>query len=105
MNIHSINFQPPSVQKIQKESIEANKNVNTAENFESFYKSALGMWNKTNQLQKEAENMALEFAAGRLDNFHSLSIAQSKASIALEYTVQVRNQILDAYREIMRLQL
>lgn len=105
MDVHSINFQMPSLQSIQMEATRVVQDVDKSQDFENFYQNALGMWNETNQLQKEAEQMSLEFAAGRLDNFHAVTIAQTKASIALEYTVLIRNQILDAYREIMRMQL
>ena len=36
---------------------------------------------------------------------HDVMIAQEKASIALQYTVQLRDSILDAYNEIMRMQV
>ncbi|NLP46297.1 MAG: flagellar hook-basal body complex protein FliE, partial [Epulopiscium sp.] len=101
MDICSVNLQT-RLQEIQNKNTKTQQ-VNESENdFDGFYKNALKMWNKTNEFQKEAEHMALEFAAGRFDNFHALTIAQAKANVSLEYTVQVRNQILDAYREIMR---
>lgn len=40
---------------------------------------------------------------GKNDNVHSLMIAQEKSSILLQFTMQVRNQLMDAYKEIMRL--
>ncbi len=71
--------------------------------FEDFYKAAIGMVNETNMLQKQAENISLDFAMGKTDNIHNVMIAQEKANIALQFTVQVRNNVLEAYREIMRM--
>ena len=42
---------------------------------------------------------------GKIDNVADVMVAQEKASIALQYTVQLRNKLLDAYNEIMRIQV
>ena len=41
---------------------------------------------------------------GMSDSLHTLQAAQQKANISLQYTVAVRNAVLDAYKEIMNLQ-
>lgn len=61
--------------------------------------------NNTNSLLIEAGNLANDFAAGKIDNIHQMSIAGEKASIALQFTMQIRNKIMDAYSEIMRMQI
>lgn len=38
-------------------------------------------------------------------NLHEVMIAAEKADIALQFTLQVRNKIMDAYNEIMRMQI
>ncbi|HOV70002.1 MAG TPA: flagellar hook-basal body complex protein FliE [Clostridia bacterium] len=38
-------------------------------------------------------------------SLHQLMINMEKADIALRYTIQVRNKLLEAYQEIMRMQL
>ena len=73
--------------------------------FSVFYDSAINLLNETNQLQKQAEQAGIDFALGKIDNLHTVQIAQEKANIALQYTVQLRNAILDAYNEIMRMQV
>ncbi|NLM14005.1 MAG: flagellar hook-basal body complex protein FliE, partial [Epulopiscium sp.] len=67
--------------------------------------AAMGIIEQTNALQKEADQVALDFAMGKTDNIHNVMIAQEKAGIALQFTVQVHNKVLEAYREIMRIQL
>lgn len=59
----------------------------------------------TNQLLLESDRIAADFAAGRTDNIHQVQIAAEKADIALQFTMQIRNKIMDAYNEIMRMQI
>ena len=42
---------------------------------------------------------------GGMENLHSVMIDLEKADIALQFTLQVRNRIMEAYQEIMRMQL
>nr|WP_302595182.1 flagellar hook-basal body complex protein FliE [uncultured Cellulosilyticum sp.] len=55
------------------------------------------------QAEQETNELTMDFLTGANDNIHSLLISQSKASILLQYTMQVRNGVLDAYKEIMQL--
>lgn len=73
--------------------------------FSKMYQSAIDMIDETNSLQKNADQMSLDFAMGKIDSVHDVMIAQEKATIALQYTVQLRDSILDAYNEIMRMQI
>jgi len=61
--------------------------------------------NNTNQLLLDADRIADDFAAGRTDNIHQVAIAAEKADIALQFTMQIRTKLLDAYNEIMRMQI
>jgi len=49
--------------------------------------------------------MTDDFAQGKISNIHEVIIEAEKASIALRLTVEVRNRIVEAYREIMRMQI
>jgi flagellar hook-basal body complex protein FliE len=57
------------------------------------------------ELEKQADSITGDFIAGKTDNIHSVLIAAEKASISLELIVEVRNKVLDAYSEIMRMQI
>jgi len=56
-----------------------------------------------NKLQIESEQLNQAFAIGLNDNLHQVMIASEKADIALQFTVQIRNKVLEAYQEIMRM--
>lgn len=61
--------------------------------------------NETNNLLVGSEKISSEFAAGITDNIHAVQIAAEKADTALQFTLQIRNKIMDAYSEIMRMQI
>jgi len=48
---------------------------------------------------------AIKIATGEADDLHTIMINSAKADIALQTLVQVRNKVLDAYTEIMRITL
>lgn len=47
----------------------------------------------------------MKWAMGEVDNPHDLTIALGKASQAINYTVAIRDRLLEAYREIMQMQI
>ena len=55
------------------------------------------------QRDTEAQRAADLYAAGQTQDVHSTMIAMEKADITLSLLVNVRNKILDAYREVMRM--
>lgn len=93
-----------------KEALAAstNSSVKTKENdgvFSSMLNAAIDNLNTTNSLLSDAENEEIKFALGETDNAHDLTIALEKASTALQYTVAVRDKFLEAYKEIMQIQI
>jgi flagellar hook-basal body complex protein FliE len=58
-----------------------------------------------NQLQKASDKSAQDLATGRTDDVAGVMISAEKADIALRVMVQVRNKIIDAYQEIMKMQV
>lgn len=53
----------------------------------------------------KSDKLSQDFAAGKTDNIHEVMIAAEKADIILQYALQIRTKILDAYNEIMRMQI
>ncbi len=75
---------------------------NDAKSFGSILKDAIG---EVNTLQKKSTAASLDLAAGKLEDVSQVTIAAEKASIALQLTMQVRNKVIDAYQEVMRMQV
>lgn len=73
--------------------------------FDSILNSAIDNIKTTNSYLSDAENEEIKFALGETENTHDLTIALQKASTALQYTVAVRDKLLEAYRELMQMQI
>lgn len=58
-----------------------------------------------NEMQKTSDKAAQDLATGRTDNVADVMIASEKADIALKLMMQVRNKIIDAYQDIMKMQV
>ena len=67
--------------------------------------SAIKNISQTNAYLSDAENEKIRFALGEVDNTHDMTIAMQKASEALPYTVAVRDKFLEAYRELVQMQI
>lgn len=102
MNISSVGIINDLSKYGMQSATEAKNNRNAA--FETLFDAAAGMIKETNLYTNEAEEAEMAFSLGLMDNTHDLQVAQQKANLALQFTVAVRNQVLDAYKEIMNLQ-
>lgn len=93
-----------AVKTLQKmagqESVGENKDM-----FQSLLNTAINNINTTNAYLSNAENEKVKFALGESESTHDLTIALQKASTALQYTVAVRDKFLEAYKEIMNMQI
>ena len=78
--------------------------VEGSEGFSGILDVALENIKTTNAYISEKENEELKFALGQTENTHDLLIAQNKANISLQYTVAIRNGVLEAYKELMAMQ-
>ena len=76
----------------------------TGSSFDELLNSAMNLIKETNEYSNEAAEAELAYAMGITENTHDLQVAQMKANISLQYTVAVRNAVMDAYREIMQMQ-
>lgn len=79
--------------------------VDTTSAFDTVFSAALDNVNQTNSYLSDAENEELKLSLGLTDNTHDLTVALQKASTALQYTVAVRDKLLDAYRELMQINI
>ncbi|WP_027421741.1 flagellar hook-basal body complex protein FliE [Lachnobacterium bovis] len=80
-------------------------NLLGTQSFQSVLDSALEHVNEVNLLQNRAESEEIRFALGKAENTHDLMVAETKAAVALQYTVEVRDKILEAYNHIMQMQI
>ncbi|MCR4398805.1 MAG: flagellar hook-basal body complex protein FliE [Firmicutes bacterium] len=74
----------------------------TAQSFSSYLKDAL---DQINALQREADAASTALVTGDLSDIHRAVIASEKAGLALQLAIEVRNKVIEAYQEIMRMQI
>lgn len=71
----------------------------------SFANSLNDAINKVNDMQVSSNQMMEKLASGETKNIPEVMISAEKADIALKLMVQVRNKMIDAYQEIMKMQV
>lgn len=75
------------------------------ETFDTVFNSVAGLLNSTNDYIQQAQKAEIDFALGNMTNTHELGVYQQQANIALQFTVAVRDKALEAYKEIMNMQI
>lgn len=73
--------------------------------FDTLLHTAIDNINTTNDYLSDAEDEKIKWALGETENTHDLTIALSKASTALQYTVAIRDKLLEAYKELIQMQI
>jgi flagellar hook-basal body complex protein FliE len=58
---------------------------------------------QVNTQQVQADTAIKELVAGRSKNIHETMLTIERADTSLKMMMQVRNKILDAYKEVMRM--
>ncbi len=81
------------------------KKVDSEKGFQSMLNSVMGLLEDTNSQIQTAHKEEVAFMLGETDNTHDLMVAEQKANIALQYTVAVRDRVLEAYQQIMQMQI
>lgn len=61
--------------------------------------------NNVEETEAATEMDAYNLSTGNMDDLHTMIINAAKADVALQTMVQLRNKFLDAYSEIMRVNL
>ena len=64
-----------------------------------------GLVNDVNRVQHEASSAIADFASGNGENLHEVMLAVSKAELSFKFLMEARNKLVDAYHEVMRMQL
>ncbi len=71
----------------------------------TFAESLTESISKVNELQKDADNAIQDLVTGKSENIHETMIAVNKADLAFRMTMQVKNKIVEAYQEVLRMQV
>ncbi|MFC5448335.1 flagellar hook-basal body complex protein FliE [Paenibacillus aestuarii] len=101
--IDKISYSPMNIMSPVKPKASSGEGAaDLGKQFGSFLNDAV---NNLNDQQKQVDQLNESIIKGELSDVHQLTIASEKASLGLELTVQVRNKVLEAYQEMMRMQV
>lgn len=100
----SLNITSPSTDKVGGVSGTVNPST-VSEPGKSFADTLKDAVATVNELSKASDRAAQDLATGRTDNIAEVMLAAEKSDVALKVMVQVRNKIIDAYNEIMKMQV
>lgn len=69
------------------------------------FKNVLGEYlTDVNTLQHDADAQIQRLVAGETEDLHEVTMAMDEAEASFELMMEIRNKLMDAYREIMRMQ-
>jgi|LGOV01.1.fsa_nt_gb flagellar hook-basal body complex protein FliE len=83
---------------VNKQLDEESKSID----FSSVMKNYLS---EVNELQVVSDKSTEDLILGETENVHEVMIKAEEARLALELTVQVRNKVIEAYQELIRMQI
>ena len=95
--------QMPSIGSISTPNGATQQNIEgSGSSFGKIFEQAIQHVRET---QEVSDQYAYDLAMGNTDDLHNISIASAKASAAMELTVQLTSRAVNAYNEIIRMQI
>ncbi len=91
-----------SVTKTQQQTQNTGSAGSVTKNFGEMLGNAI---DSLNQTETNANNAIAKLAAGEDVDLHQVMLAMQEADIAFQVALQTRNKIVNAYQEIMRMQV
>lgn len=70
-----------------------------------FQKVLTGTINDLESMNNNAADSVQKFLSGENEELHTTILATQKAELAFELGLQVRNKVVDAYQEVMKMQM
>jgi flagellar hook-basal body complex protein FliE len=103
--IKPVDWRMQQIDAISGLSPQAQQQKQPAEDGPSFVDMLRGQLDQVIDLQNEAERLQQDLAAGRIDDINQVILAVQKADLALSFTLELRNKVVEAYQEISRMQI
>ena len=100
-----VNSYVPSEEVFQLNSTSDTNKTKDRNGVESFSDVLSSSLDAINDSQVTAENMNVAFVSGDDVQISDVILAGEEAKISLQFAVQVRNKLLDAYKELTNMQL
>jgi len=94
---------PVSLTQLQNVADSGKKQVRSDKSSESFSEILDKSIGEVNELQKQADKAIEKLATGEAKDIAQAMIAMEKANLSFQLMTQVRNKIVAAYEEVMRM--
>jgi len=52
---------------------------------------------------KAADELPLDLLGGKVSDFHEIAVQLKSAELSFRFAMEIRNKLVDAYREVMRM--
>lgn len=111
MDINRIGPNASQIQRIaatQAQSAGAKVSLGAQESTDagkSFGQTLSDMVSSVNDAQHVADAAVQDLADGKTDSLHEVMLAMGKAELSFKFLMQTRNKLLDAYNDIVRMQV
>ncbi|MGM0919713.1 MAG: flagellar hook-basal body complex protein FliE [Bacillota bacterium] len=94
-------FQMQRVKESQTQDVQNNKQTQQT-SFSDFLTKSI---NEVNSMQVKSDQMTDALAEGKNVQLQEVMIAAEKASVTMLATIEIRNKAVEAYQEMMRMQM
>ena len=105
MNVDPVGFLPPGTEIAGLQALDRGNSVGNStgtSDFASWLAKEIG---SVNDKLVSSDQLLQKLATGEVDNLHQVMIGIEEAKISFQLLVQVRNKLLDAYQDILRMQV
>ena len=107
MDIPSVNMQIPALTmpNITEKAAPTREDTGSEAVISGFGKALTNAIEGLNQVQQQADDKSVQLAAGEPIDLHEVMLARETASLDFQLALQVRNKLVEAYQDVMRMQI
>lgn len=96
MELTSIGYSPLPIDLARK---------NSGQSGTGFLEAISSALKEVSNMQSKADDLAVQLAIGKDVDIHEAVLATEEAQLAFNFTMQIRNKLIEAYQEVMRMQV
>lgn len=102
-NTHA--FDPEGIRDVKPVNPDKGAEVIHATPHGSFGSTLEGMLQEVSSMQHKAGQTSQQMLTGEVEDVHQVMVAVEKASTSFMLMMEIRNKLVEAYREVMRMQV
>jgi flagellar hook-basal body complex protein FliE len=85
--------------------IGADQEQHSVGGFGSIMDAAIRLFDETSRIENDLTQLQIDYIAGHTDDMLAVMLAEQRAMTAVTFTTQITSKIMDAYRQIMNMQI